>query len=164
MTNKRKDSLRTLLRQVELPAPPAEFTAEVMREINPLPAETPIDLHLKTVLQDVRLPEPSVDFTYKVQKEIKRLSQPQPSKPVITSRVWIAIAVFMIVCVAMSMNSSSGVPADGPIYFTKLAAQVTKITTSFHEPLLYTEVIIASAALLLGLEHILRRLSHSRNA
>ena len=161
MTNNRKN-LRALLRTAELPTPPDEFTAEVMREIGPSPEQAPIDLHLKAVLQDVKLAEPSVDFTYKVQDRIKSLSQPQSSVPVITRRVWIAVGAFLAVCVAMSMNVSPGVPSDGPIYFTKLAAQVTKLTTTFHEPLLYGEVIIASAVLLLTLEGILRRLFHWR--
>lgn len=160
MAGKQKDRLRILLRQVELPAPAVEFTNEVMRETSPLSEESPLDVHLKTVLQDIRLVEPSVDFTYNVQKKIKKLAQPPRSKPVITSGAWIGVGIFLGICVAMSINPSHDNPADGPIYFTTLADQLTKLTTTFREPIFYFEVVLLSAAMLLGLERILRKRLH----
>lgn len=168
MARKDKDNLKMLLRQVELPSPPADFTKQVMQETSMLDEGASLDahltdVHLKAVLQEMKLPQPPASFTYNVQKGIRDLTTAEQSKPVISKGVWIGVFAFLIVCVVMAIYPSRDIPADGPIYFSWLADRLTKLTTSFREPILYFEVIILSSASLLGLERLLRKGFHWGN-
>ena len=163
MARKRKDHLRLLLRQVELPAPSPDFTEEVMRETAFLNDEAPVDEHLKTLLLDVRLTEPPADFTHRVQRGIRDLTQPQTAKPIITRGAWITIFAFLVACIVIALYPSQNAASESPTYFSWLADHVVHLTTSFREPILYFEVIIMSAGALLGLEKILRNGIHWRN-
>jgi hypothetical protein len=156
MARKRKDHLRLLLRQVELPAPSPDFTKEVMRETAFLNDEAPLDVHLKTLLQDARLTEPPTDFTHKVQRSIRNLAQPEASKPIITRGAWIAVGAFLIACFVIALFPASNAGSKSPLYFSWLSDHVVHLTTSFLEPILYFEVVIISAGALLGIEKILR--------
>lgn len=160
--SKRTDNLRALLRQVELPLPPPDFTNGVMRETSPLIEETAFDSHLKTVLQDVTLPEPSVGFTHAVQREIRKLGQQQKPKPIIPSAVWIAIALFLLLCVLTAIDPYYQHSSDGPAYFTLFGDLISRLTTEFNESIIYAELIFASATLLFALEWLLRKGLHGR--
>jgi hypothetical protein len=163
MASKKKDHLRLLLQQVELPAPSPEFTEEVMRETASLNEEAPVGAQLKSVLQEVRLTEPPVDFTHKVQRSIRDLAHPQEAKPIITRGAWITIFAFLVACIVIALYPSQHAGSQSPTYFSWLADHVVHLTTSFREPILYFELIIMSAGALLGLEKLLRNGIRWRN-
>lgn len=158
----RTDNLRELLRQVELPLPPPDFTDEVLRETSPPIGDTAFDTHLKTLLQDTVLPEPSVSFTHAVQREIRNIGKQEKPKPIIASGVWIAIALFLLLCVVSAVNPYYENPSDSPVYFSVLGDLIGRLTREFHESIIYAELIFASAALLFALEWLLKKGMHGR--
>ena len=158
----RTDNLRELLRQVELPLPPLDFTNEILRETSPPIEEAAIDTHLKTLLQDTVLPEPSSSFTHAVQREIRNLGKQEKPKPIIASGVWIAIALFLLLCIVSAVNPYHENHSDGPVYFSALGDLIGRLTREFHESIIYAEMIFASAALLFTLEGLLKKGMHGR--
>ena len=155
--NKDMDRLRLLLRQVELPEPPAGFTDEVMNETAPQTERTQTEGYLQKILQEIPLTQPPSNFTYNVQKAIREQS-PVRAKPVITKGAWIVICLFLLACIVMPLFfPASPTPTNAPVYFSWLATRVVHFTSVFREPLLYAEVIVFSSALLLGIERIVRK-------
>jgi hypothetical protein len=161
--NQDKDHLRTLLRQVELPSPPADFTREVMSETALRDDRAESENYLGRMLKQVPLAEPPHDFTQKVHKAIRGQSTLRP-KPVIGTGVWIGIVVFLTACVVLPiLLPSTSSNTKTPVYFW-LAGAVVNFTSAFREPLLYVEVIVLSSALLLSLEKFLRKSLHLKHS
>jgi hypothetical protein len=158
MKDKKIDRLQMLLRQVEMPQTPEGFTEEVMHETGSLQGgQAWANKRLKEVLQSGRLAEPPTNFAYMVDLGIKQ-SKSQVVKPVITTGVWIAIGLFLVVCIVVALAfPTEDTRIETDFYLTWVTGHVVSWMSLFHEAFLYSEVIVLAAGTLLVLDSMLRR-------
>lgn len=158
MADKRNDKLKLLLRRFQLQTPPDGFTEEVMKEIEFIADDKVYaDSRLVELLQKNVSAEPSAGFTFKVINKVAQQSQGS-YPPIISKKVWIAIVVFVSLCLMVSViNEPAGSsPTDG--YFSiPLADYLGNLTAKFIDQLFYLVVILCSVTLLLTLDHYFRR-------
>src|SRR5689334_7204639 len=122
--NQDTDRLRALLRQVELPSPPADFTREVMSETALRDDKVESESYLGRMLQQVPLAEPPYDFTYKVQRAIREQQTLHP-KSIIGRGAWMGIVAFLTACMVLPiLLPSTPSNTKAPIYFSWLAGEV----------------------------------------
>jgi hypothetical protein len=161
MAHRRDETLRSLLKKTELPQTPAQFTSEVMREIEAMAHdEVYTDSTLKSALQRNSPVMPAADFTYKV---LNRTRHPLPAPvypPVIGKKIWIAVGLFVLtyIIAAIAMGRGTSGHTDLP-YTIPITSYVRNFTVTFSEPLSYLGLILFTACLLLGLDYFFKKRS-----
>jgi hypothetical protein len=145
MASKRDKALRSVLKQAGLPKPPAQFTPEVMREIEAI---------LKRALQRHGHVTPAANFTYKVLNKTRHRLPDPTYPPVIGKKIWVAMGVFVFfyVVAAIVIGLGDRVPTGLP-YTPPLASVIRLLPANFRESLSYLGLITFTACLLLTLDY-----------
>ena len=161
MAHRRDETLKSLLKKAGLPKPTAEFTGEVMREIEAMAGdEVYTSPTLKAALQRNAPVMPAADFTYKVLNRSRHQLPAPLYPPIIGKKIWAAVGVFVLayVIAAIAMGGGSGAHTDLP-YATSIATYIRSLTINFRESLSYLGLIIFTACLLLSLDYFFKKRS-----
>jgi hypothetical protein len=155
--NNQEESFRKLIRKAELDAPSADFTKNIMQQINAEAAQsTTFEPKLQALLQRHGLETPSVDFTKAVMA--KTAAPKTVYAPIIPQKVWYyvaAAATFLIGLVAYFWKSPHQTVILSPQSSTMVQdfANFSRALTSI--PATYAFGLFAIGALLL-LDYFLR--------
>jgi hypothetical protein len=155
MASKRDKALRSVLKQAGLPKPPAQFTPEVMREIEAMAGkEVYTNPILKRALQRHGHVTPAANFTYKVLNKTRHRLPDPTYPPVIGKKIWVAMGVFVFfyVVAAIVIGLGDRVPTGLP-YTPPLASVIRLLPANFRESLSYLGLITFTACLLLTLDY-----------
>lgn len=163
MSKKDHDKLKSLLRNLELPATPQDFTTEVMHEVTTLSSEDRAgESRLKDVLQLSALPIVPSGFTDTVIGAIGKRG-PAGAAPVIGKGGWISAAAFILICVIFG-SFPTGSANVIPRAYTLLGTYIAQALSRYDEAVIYLIATGPAAALLLGIERILRKRIENKNA
>ena len=158
MAKRQNDKLRLLLRRFEMQKPPANFTHEVMKEIESMADDKVYaDTRLVELLQKGANAEPSAGFTFKVINKVREQPMGSPP-PIISKKVWISIAAFVVFCLIVSIsNEPAGNPATNQYFLPPLAAYLGNLAGKFIEQQFYLVVIFFSVLPLLAIDYYFRK-------
>src|SRR5687768_9615942 len=125
----RKDSLKILLKKIELEQPSADFTTEIMEELR-VQQDHALSPGLKSVLQrnsEVILPS---NFTHVVMTEVHR--EKIIVKPIISKKAWVIISGCFLVMLTLilSMESRNVLPGGATAYFVTLGTTLRMLLGS----------------------------------
>jgi hypothetical protein len=126
-----------------------------MLEIDALASErVNTSVQLKAVLREHALPNPGVGFTGTVMKHVAVQSAIRADKPVISTKGWLVVALFVVVNIVVAYTlDENGHSATGLVNLIRVGSFISGWLQRFQEPLKYLVIIMLASGMVLALEH-----------